>query len=118
MDVIPDQLSVQINDSESRAISTRDNQFKNVSNEQLYLSKADSSAIRRLEIEDESHSITAMDSQVETTNGIEQSGSMLSQFILPQDHDWNNPCFSGAGGEEFIGLDPSTLFQQGWRTFG
>ena len=79
---------------------------------------ADSSAIRRPEIQENPHSEPAMDSQAEGPIGIEESESLLNEVILPQDHDWYDPFFTGAGVEQFAGINPYTLFQEGWRTFG
>lgn len=36
----------------------------------------------------------------------------------PQDYDWYNLSFVEAGIEQFAGLEPLALFQQGWQTFG
>lgn len=79
---------------------------------------ADSSAIGRSEIQENSHSEPVMDSQAEAPIRIEQSESPLNEVILPEDHDWYDPWYMGAGVEQFAGLNPYTLFQEGWRTFG
>lgn len=79
---------------------------------------ADSSIIGRPEIQENRHSELSVDSQAEAPIGIEQSGSLLNEVILPEDQDWYDPFFTGAGVEQFAGLNPYTLFQEGWRTFG
>lgn len=111
------QLLTQVNDDAFPETCATYNQFTNASNEQLQFSIADSSAVGSPEIQNDSHSEPAMDSQVEAPIEIEQGGSLSSHDILPQD-GWYNPCFTGAGVEQFAGLNPYTLFQQGWRTFG
>jgi hypothetical protein len=69
-------------------------------------------------IQDGSHATLAMASQVEAPNEAEESSSLLDQAILPQDHGWYNPCVMEAGVEQFVGLNPFTIFQPGWGTFG
>lgn len=47
----------------------------------------------------------------------EPSDSLATQNLLFQDYDWYSLSFAEAGVEQFAGLEPSTLFQQGWSTF-
>ena len=47
----------------------------------------------------------------------EPSGSLAAQDLLFQDYDWYSLSFAEAGVEQFAGLEPFTLFQQGWSTF-
>ncbi|KAJ5767672.1 hypothetical protein N7533_000255 [Penicillium manginii] len=37
---------------------------------------------------------------------------------IPQDYDWYSFSFTEAGVAQFDGVEPSSLFQQGWQMFG
>lgn len=43
--------------------------------------------------------------------------SSMSQFNLLPECEWYGLSFAEAGVEQFCGLEPSILFQQGWRAF-
>lgn len=44
-------------------------------------------------------------------------GSFTPLTSALQNENWYSLSFAEAGIEQFAGLEPSTLFQQGWRTF-
>ena len=44
-------------------------------------------------------------------------GPLLPHTSVLQDENWYSLSFAEAGIEQFAGLEPSTLFQQRWRTF-
>lgn len=41
----------------------------------------------------------------------------MSQIDLSPDPEWYSLSFAEAGIEQFSGLEPSIIFQQGWRAF-
>jgi hypothetical protein len=57
---------------------------------------------------------SSLDSIVDTT----ANDSSMSQLDLLPDPEWYSLSFAEAGVEQFYGLEPSILFQQGWRAFG
>ena len=69
-------------------------------------------------IQNGSHSTPAMDNHIEAVNETEQSSSLLGQVILPQDNDWYNPFVIEGGVEQLAELNPFTIFQPGWSSFG
>jgi hypothetical protein len=89
-----------------------------ISNEQLQILVADSSGGGGHETQVGSHPSTVIDDRVEAQSEMEESGSLMDQINLPQDYNWYSLSFAEAGVEQFAGLDPATLFLQGWRTFG
>lgn len=42
----------------------------------------------------------------------------MCQINVPPDDDWYSLSFAEAGIEQFVGLEPYSLFQQGWGTIG
>jgi hypothetical protein len=91
----------------------RVNQNMDFSNEQLQLSVVDKSAGQGFDTQQNSHLASA--------NGIEfeaPGDSLMGQIHLPHDYDWYSLSFEEAGVEQFAGLEPSTLFQRGWSSFG
>lgn len=110
---------MQVDDYEPPEISETYNQNMDISNEQLQILVADSSGRGGgHETQVGSHPSTVIDDRVEAQSEMEESGSLMDQFNLPQDYNWYSLSFAEAGVEQFAGLDPSTLFLQGWRTFG
>lgn len=93
------------------------NQSEDISGEQLQPSEAD---IRVGELEAQQCSSTAVlnGNGPGTPDEIGQSDSLIDQISLSRDYDWNSLSFAEDVLEQFAGLEPSTLFQQGWRTFG
>jgi hypothetical protein len=49
--------------------------------------------------------------------GMIANDSTMSQIDLLPDSEWYSLSFAEAGVEQFSGLEPSILFQQGWRAF-
>ncbi|KAJ5116797.1 hypothetical protein N7456_001145 [Penicillium angulare] len=44
--------------------------------------------------------------------------SLISHVDLPHDYEWYSLSFADSGIEQFAGLEPTSLFQQGWGAFG
>lgn len=56
---------------------------------------------------------SGLDSLVDMT----ANDSSMSQIGLLPDPEWYSLSFAEAGVEQFCGLEPSILFQQGWKVF-
>ncbi|CAI7659636.1 unnamed protein product [Penicillium pancosmium] len=56
--------------------------------------------------------------ELEPPREIEANDPVTSQIDIPQDYDWFSLSCAEAGIEQFGGLEPSSLFQQGWQMFG
>jgi hypothetical protein len=96
----------------------RHNQNMDFLNEKLQSSVADENAGGEFQAQQGSHRASVNYNQLETPGEIRLSESLIGQISLPHDYDWYSLSFAEAGVEQFAGLEPSTLFQQGWRTFG
>lgn len=88
------------------------------SNEQLQLSVVNKSTGDGFDTQQNSHLASANGNEFEAPGEIGTGDSLMGQIHLPHDYDWYSLSFEEAGVEQFAGLEPSTLFQQGWSTFG
>ncbi|GAQ42991.1 hypothetical protein EURHEDRAFT_551108 [Aspergillus niger] len=89
------------------------NQSEDISSKQLQPSEAE---IRTGELEAQLCSSTAPlnGNGLGAPDVLGRSGSPIDQVSLSRDYDWYSLSFAEAGLEQFAGLEPSTLFQQGW----
>lgn len=60
---------------------------------------------------------SGIDDGIGGSSEFEMNDTLMSQADLLPDYDWYSLSFAEAGVQEFSGLEPSTLFQQGWHTF-
>lgn len=89
----------------------------NFSNEQPQSLVTDKSAGEGLQFSQHSPTARVNDGELEGPSEMGPSNLLESQISLSQDYDWYSLSFAEAGVEQFAGLEASTLFQQGWRTF-
>ena len=64
----------------------------------------------------DSASVGGSDYPLPLPNGLESGGEFTPFTSVLQDDDWYNMSFADVDIEQFIGLEPSTLFQQGWNS--